>query len=69
MTTISFKDHLTASEPYKPLTVGFKRDAARNNQGRITVRHQGGGHKKSIASVDFKYDKKDMPAMVKDRRI
>jgi len=65
MTTISFKDHLTASKPYKPLTVGFKRDVGRNNQGRITMRHQGGGHKQVYRLVDFKYDKKDMPAVVK----
>ena len=65
MTTISFKDHLTASKPYKPLTVGFKRDVGRNNQGRITVRHQGGGHKQVYRLVDFKYDKKDMGAVVK----
>jgi large subunit ribosomal protein L2 len=65
MTTISYKDFITVSEPYKPLTVGFKRDVARNNQGRITVRHQGGGHKKLYRLVDFSYNKKNMIATVK----
>jgi len=65
MTTISYNQFLTASKPYKPLTVGFKRDVGRNNQGRITVRHQGAGHKQVYRLVDFKYDKKDMEAVVK----
>jgi len=65
MTTLPFKQYLTVSEPYKPLTVGFKRDMGRNAFGRITVRHKGGGHKKLYRLIDFKYDKKDMIATVK----
>jgi large subunit ribosomal protein L2 len=65
MTTISYRNHITESTPYKPLTVGFKRDMGRNSDGRITVRHRGGGHKKVYRLVDFKFDKKDMPAVVK----
>lgn len=64
MTTISYRDHLTTSEPYKPLTVGFKRDMGRNSQGRITVRHKGGGHAKLYRLVDFNYNKKDMVAKI-----
>lgn len=64
MTTISYRDHLTVSEPHKALTVGFKRDMGRNSQGRITVRHKGGGHRKLYRLVDFVYDKKDMVAKV-----
>jgi large subunit ribosomal protein L2 len=65
MTTIPFKKYLTTNEPYKPLTVGFKRDMGRNSFGRITVRHKGGGAKKLYRIVDFMYDKKNMPATVK----
>lgn len=65
MSTLPFKEYLTASEPYKPLTVGFKRDVGRNSQGRITVRHKGAGHKKLYRIVDFLYDKKDITATVK----
>lgn len=64
MTTVSYGDHLTASEPYKPLTSGFKRDMARNNYGRVTVRHHGGGNKKLYRMVDFMFDKKNVPATI-----
>lgn len=64
MTVIPFKKYLTTNEPYKPLTHGFKRDVGRNNQGRITVRHQGGGHKQLYRDVDFVYDKIDIPAKI-----
>ncbi len=63
MTTISFKDKLTASEPHKALTQGGKRYMGRNNAGRITVRHKGGGHKRLYRAVDFTY-KKLVPAVV-----
>jgi large subunit ribosomal protein L2 len=65
MTVLPFKDYLTASEPHKALTVGFKRDMGRNAFGRITVRHKGGGHKKLYRMIDFMYDKKDIIATVK----
>ena len=65
MTTLPFKQYVTTNEPYKPLTVGFKRDVGRNAFGRITVRHQGGGHKKLYRIIDFMYDKKDIRATVK----
>ena len=64
MSTLPFKQYLTASEPYKPLTSGFKRDVGRNAHGRITVRHQGGGHKKLFRDIDFLYEKHDIPAYV-----
>jgi large subunit ribosomal protein L2 len=63
MTTISFKDKLTVSEPHKALTQGGKRYMGRNNAGRITVRHKGGGHKRLYRAVDFTY-KKLVPAVV-----
>jgi large subunit ribosomal protein L2 len=63
MTGYTF-DQITASEPYKPLT-GFKMKAAgRNHSGTITVRHQGGGHKKLYRNIDFTFAKRDIPAKV-----
>lgn len=65
MTVQPFKEYVTESEPYKPLTHGWKRDMGRNAFGRITVRHKGGGHKKLYREVDFMYDKKDVRATIK----
>jgi len=64
MTTVSYRGVLTASEPHKALTKGRKRWVGRNNAGRITTRHKGGGHKRLYREVDFKYDKKDIPAKI-----
>ncbi len=64
MTTISYRDFITTTDPYKPLTVGHKQNAGRNNYGRMTVRHQGGGNKKLYRVVDFMFDKKNVPAKV-----
>lgn len=55
---------LSKVEPLKKLTAGFKRDKGRNNQGRITTRHRGGGAKKLYRFIDFKQGKKDIPAKV-----
>ena len=63
MTGINFRELLTTNEPHKKLTSGGKRDFGRNNAGRITVRHKGGGHKRLYRLVDFKYDKQ-VPAKV-----
>ncbi len=63
MTTVSFADKLTVSEPHKALTAGSKRHVGRNSAGRITVRHKGGGHKRLLRDVDFSY-KKHVPAVV-----
>lgn len=63
MTGYTF-DEITATEPYKPLTFYKKNAAGRNNTGRITVRHQGGGHKRLYRMVDFSFDKKEIPAKV-----
>lgn len=64
MTTVTFKGKVTTNEPHKALTKGGKRDVGRNNAGRISVRHKGGGHKRLYRLVDFRYDKKDVPARV-----
>lgn len=64
MTGIDYKD-ITSSAPNKSLTVTLKKAAGRNNTGRLTIRHQGGGHAKKYRLVDFfMTDKKDIPAKV-----
>ena len=55
---------LTAVAPLKRLTKRLKSAAGRNHHGRIAMRHQGGGNKKIYRMVDFKMDKKDIPARV-----
>ncbi len=56
--------NLSRIEPLKQLTVGFQRSVGRNNQGRITTRHKGGGVKRSYRMVDFKQMKFNVPATV-----
>jgi len=65
MSGISFRGILTVREPEKKLTKGFKRVRGRNTFGRITTRHKGGGVKRLYREIDFKYDKKDIPAIIK----
>lgn len=64
MTTVPYRALLSADAPYKPLTRGRNSRAGRNAQGRITVRHRGGGAKRKWRVVDFRYDKIDIPAQV-----
>ena len=64
MTNVSYRGVLTKSSPTKSLTYGFKRSVGRNSQGRITMRHKGGGHKRLFRDVDFLYNKKDIPAKI-----
>jgi large subunit ribosomal protein L2 len=64
MTGISFRGVLTAKEPLKKLTKGKKRAVGRNSFGRITVRHKGAGAKRLYREIDFKYDKKEIPATI-----
>ncbi len=64
MTTRSYKKVVTKSTPHKKLTKGGKRAVGRNSAGRITSRHMGGGHKRKYRAVDFKLDKKNIPAKV-----
>jgi len=58
-------DDVTTSSPEKSLIVRLSSKAGRNNNGRITVRHQGGGHKRRYRLIDFKRNKVDIPAVVK----
>lgn len=55
---------LYKGKPVKSLTEGLSSKAGRNNTGRVTTRHQGGGHKRSYRLVDFKRHKRDMTAKV-----
>lgn len=55
---------LHKGKPYAPLVEKKNRGSGRNNFGRITVRHQGGGHKKAYRIIDFKRDKDGIPAIV-----
>jgi len=61
--TISF-DGLEKTKPQKSLTTGFQSAKGRNNYGRITVRHVGGGHKKRYRFIDFKRSSTDISARV-----
>ena len=64
MTGINWREVLTARKPHKSLTSGFQRAVGRNNYGRITVRHKGGGAKRLWREVDFRYNKKNIPARI-----
>ena len=55
---------VTASKPEKSLVVSLKKNAGRNNQGKITVRHQGGGSRRKYRIIDFKRRKDGIPATV-----
>jgi large subunit ribosomal protein L2 len=55
---------ISRAKPEKSLTVGLRKKAGRNAQGRITTRHQGGGHKRQYRLIDFKRNKDGIPAKV-----
>ena len=63
MTGFAF-DEITKAKPERRLTVAKKRKAGRNQQGRITVRHRGGGAKRQLRIIDFKRDKFGVPGNV-----
>lgn len=65
MTNINYSKILTQKDPEKSLTFGKKRAVGRNNQGRITVRHKGSGHKRLHRMIDFAYDKINIPYTIK----
>lgn len=64
MTTLPYRELLSGDAPQKSLLAKKKSRGGRNAFGRITVRHQGGGHKRRLRDVDFVYDKKDIPATI-----
>jgi large subunit ribosomal protein L2 len=57
-------DDITSNEPYRPLTETLGRSGGRNNTGQLTSWWRGGGHKRRYRVIDFKRDKKDVPATV-----
>ena len=63
MTVASF-DEITTDKPEKSLVERLKKNGGRNQQGRVTVRHQGGGHKRLYRIIDFKRNKDGIPAKV-----
>jgi large subunit ribosomal protein L2 len=62
--SVSGFETITKSSPEKSLLGPVKRKGGRNNTGRIMVRHQGGGHKRRYRQIDFKRDKRGIPARV-----
>ena len=57
-------EHITTNKPEKKLTSALRKSGGRNNNGRITVRHRGGGHRRRYRIIDFKRDKFDIFAKV-----
>jgi len=58
-------EELSGDRPHKPLLAPARRKAGRNNRGRVTVRHRGGGPKQRIRVIDFKRDKVGVPGRVR----
>ena len=63
--TVVDRTELSTAAPEKSLTVSLKKNAGRNAQGKITVRHRGGGSKRKYRIIDFKRNKDGVPATVK----
>ncbi|GIN46601.1 50S ribosomal protein L2 [Bacillus paralicheniformis] len=63
MTTSDFAE-ITTDQPEKSLLASLHKKGGRNNQGKLTVRHQGGGHKRQYRIIDFKRDKDGIPGRV-----
>ena len=57
-------EDLTTDKPHKPLLIVKQRTGGRNSTGRMTIRHQGGGHKQKLRLIDFKRDKYGIPGTV-----
>ena len=57
-------DNLHKGQPHKPLVSGLKKSGGRNNYGRMTTRHQGGGHKRLYRTIDFKRNKDDIQGRI-----
>ena len=64
MSVLDFKQDITTDKPEKSLLKPINRKGGRNNQGRLTVRHQGGGHKRQYRVIDFKRNKDGIPGRV-----
>jgi large subunit ribosomal protein L2 len=62
--TVLINPDLDKKRPEKKLTTGLRKTGGRNNEGRITMRRRGGGHRQLYRFIDFRRDKKDVPAKV-----
>ena len=62
--TVASFDEITTNKPERSLVAPLKSKAGRNQQGKLTVRHQGGGHKRLYRIIDFKRTKDGVPAVV-----
>jgi large subunit ribosomal protein L2 len=62
--SVSTFEEITRTQPEKSLLAPMKQKSGRNNQGKVTVRHRGGGHKRRYRIIDFKRDKHGIPARV-----
>ena len=62
--TVSTFEEITTDKPHRPLVDKLQQHAGRNNTGKMTVRHQGGGHKRQYRIIDFKRNKDSVPAKV-----
>ena len=62
--TVSTFEEITTDKPHRPLVEKLGQHAGRNNTGKTTVRHQGGGHKRQYRIIDFKRNKDNVPAKV-----
>src|SRR6266498_597480 len=62
--SVSTFEEVTKSKPEKALTEKLTKKGGRNNHGRLTMRHQGGGHKRRYRVIDFKRRKDGVPAKV-----
>src|ERR1700730_4925619 len=62
--SVSTFEEITTSTPEKSLLAPLSKKAGRNNQGKLTVRHQGGGHKRKYRIIDFKRNKDGVPGRV-----
>uniref|UniRef100_A0A7C4XZW1 Large ribosomal subunit protein uL2 n=1 Tax=Caldisericum exile TaxID=693075 RepID=A0A7C4XZW1_9BACT len=63
-TVLNHREVVTKTEPEKSLTEGLRKEGGRNNTGKITVRHRGGGNKRLYRKIDFKRDKDGIMAKV-----
>ena len=64
--TVSTFEELTTDKPEKSLLAPIKKSGGRNNRGRITSRHRGGGHKRRYRIIDFRRNKFGVPAVVRE---
>ncbi|MEW6014423.1 MAG: 50S ribosomal protein L2, partial [Candidatus Zixiibacteriota bacterium] len=62
--TVPTFEEITSTVPEKSLLVALKKSGGRNNKGRVTARHRGGGHKRFYRIIDFRRDKHNIPARV-----